>query len=256
MESISKRVAQLQKTRVRTAKIRRKTVQSLKSAKKLHRKSASTINSMQRSVSKIRSELDEISNGLQHSLAQKESIQRLHVYAEERLSQEKERKKEIEKELSSTTSDARDQLELTLDTISDQINEIRNEIRQRSSTGKKVDRLIGEYTTKKSRLSSRIKKTLASGPQARKIMYKSKKNIVKLEKRLPSLTKTEDNVKKNFSRINSIIREKAKERRKTKAKRKVSRKTKAKRKVSRKTKAKRKAPRKSNTKRKARRKRR
>ena len=74
MKSISKKIAQLQKTRVRTAKIRRKTVQSLKSAKKLHRKSTSTINSMQRRVSKIRSELDEISNSLQHSLAQKESI--------------------------------------------------------------------------------------------------------------------------------------------------------------------------------------
>ena len=121
MKSISKRVAQLQKTKIRTAKIRRETLQSLKSTKKLYRKSTSTINSMQRRVSKIRSELDEISNGLQHSLAQKESIQRLQVYAEERLSQEKERKKEIEKELSSVSSDTRDQLEFTLDTIYDQI---------------------------------------------------------------------------------------------------------------------------------------
>ena len=223
MKSISKRVAELQKTRVRTAKIRRKTVQSLKSAKKLHRKSTSTINSMQRRVSKIRSELDEISNGLQHSLAQKESIQRLQAYAEERQSQEKERKKEIEKELFSTTGDAIDQLEFTLDTISAQINDIRNEIRRRSSTGKKVDKLIEEYTTKKSRLSAKIKKALESKPQVAKTMHTSKKNIVKLEKRLPSLIKTEDNVKKNFSRINSIIREKAKARKKTKAKRKVSR---------------------------------
>jgi len=256
MKSISKRVTQLQKTKIRTAKIRRKTVQSLKSAKSLHRKSTSAINSMQRRASKIRSELNEISNGLQHSLAQKESIQRLQVYAEERLSQEKERKKEIEKELSSTTSDARDQLEFTLDTISDQINEIRNEIIQRSSTGKKVDKLIEEYTTKKSKLSAKIKKALESKPQVAKTMHESKKNIVKLEKRLPSLIKTEDNVKKNFSRINSIIREKAKARKKTKAKRKASRKPKAKRKASRKPKAKRKASRKPKAKRKARRKRR
>ena len=150
----------------------------------------------------MRNIVDDISNTLQHSLAQKESIQRLQVYAEERLNQEKERKKEIAEELYLTTNDARDQLEFTFDTISDQINEIRNEIRQRSSTGKKVDKLIEEYTTKKFRLSSRIKKTLASGPQVRKTMHKNKKNIVKLEKRLPSLTKTEDNVKKNFSRIN------------------------------------------------------
>ena len=82
MKSISKRLAQLQQTKTRTAKIRSKTLRSLKSAKTLYRKSTSTINSMQRRVSKIRSELDEISNGLQHSLAQKESIQRLQVYAE------------------------------------------------------------------------------------------------------------------------------------------------------------------------------
>ena len=231
MKSISKRVAQLQKTKIRTAKIRRKTLRSLKSTKSLHRKSISAINSMQRRALQIRSELDEISNGLQHSLAQKESIQRLQVYAEERLSQEKERKKEIEKELSSTTSDAREQIEFTLDTISAQINDIRNEIRQRNSTGKKVDKLIEEYTTKKSSLSAKIKKALESKPYVAKTMHESKKNIVKLEKRLPLLIKTEDNVKKNFSRINSIIREKAKARKKTKAKRKVSRKTKAKRKA-------------------------
>ncbi len=244
MKSISKRLAQLQQTKTRTAKIRSKTLRSLKSAKTLYRKSTSTINSMQRRVSKIRSELDEISNGLQHSLAQKESIQRLQTYAEERLSQEKERKKEIEKEFSSVTSDARDQLEFTLDTISDQIHEIKNEIRQRNSTGKKVDKIIQECITRKSRLSTKIKKTLESKPQIVKTMHKNKKNIVKLEKRLPSLIKTEDNVKKNFSKINSIIREKAKERKRTKAKRKVRRKTKAKRKVRRKTKAKRKVRRK------------
>ena len=256
MKSISKRVAQLQKTRARTAKMRRKTVQSLKSAKKLHRKSASTINSMQRRVSKIRSELDEISNGLQHSLAQKESIQRLQVYAEERLNQEKERKKEMEKELASTTSDARDQLEFTLNTISTQINEIRDEITQRSSTGKKVNKLIEEYTAKKSKLTTKIKRTLESRPEVTKTLHKNKKNIVKLEKRLPSLIKTEENVKRNFSKINSIIREKAQERKMTKAKRKVYRKTKAKRKVSRKTKAKRKVSRKTKAKRKVRKKRR
>ena len=130
---------------------------------------------MQYHVSKIHSELNEISNDLQHSLAQKESIQRLQTYAEERLNQEKERKKEIETELSFAASGTRDQLEFTLDTISDQINEIRSEIRQRSSTGKKVDKLIEEYTTKKSRLSTKIKKALESKPQVAKTMHKSKK---------------------------------------------------------------------------------
>ena len=120
----------------------------------------SAINSIQRRVSKIHAELDDVSNALQHSLAQKESIQRLKINAEERLKQEKERKKQIESEISSATSNVRDQLEFTLDTISDQINEIRSEIRQRNSTGKKVDKVIEECTTKKSRLSTKIKKAV------------------------------------------------------------------------------------------------
>ena len=274
MKSISKRVLQLQQKKIRTSKVRNKTLRSLKTTKSLYRKSTSRINSIQRRVSKIRFQLDEISNILQHSLAQKESIQRLKINAEERLKQEKERKKQIEEELSSATSYAKDQLEFTLDTISDQINEIRNEIRQRNSTAKKVQKIIEESNSKKSRLTGQIKRVLQSKPQLVKIMSKNKKNMAKLEKRLPSLMQTEKNVKKNFSRINMIMKEQAEKKKTSQAKlrknmsrkaaeakriqnlarklatqmlaqkRKAPRKTKAKRKAPRKTKAKRKAPRK------------
>ena len=235
MKSMSKRVTQLQQTKARTLKTRNKTTRSLKSAKSLHRKSASSINSIQRRVSKFRSELDEISSTLQHSLAQKESIQRLKINAEERLKQEKELKKQIEQELSSATKDTKDQLEFTFVTITNRVNEIRNEIRQRNSTAKKAEKIIQECNTKKSRLSAQVRRTLESKPQLTKIMNKSKKNIVKLEKRLPSLIKTGKNVRENISKINSIMRE-AKRRKANQTKRKASRKTK--RKASRKTKRK------------------
>ena len=233
MKSISKRIAQLQQTKARTSKIRSKTTRSLKSAKLLHKKSTSTINSIQRRVSKIHAELDDVSNTLQHSLAQKESIQRLKTNAEERLNQEKERKKQIEREISSAASNIKNQLEFTLNTISDQINEIRNEIRQRNSTTIKVEKIIGEYSTKKSKLCSQIKRASKSKPYIIKIMNESKKNIAKLEKRLPSLIKTGKNVQENLSKINSIVREEMK-RKKSKAKRKAPRKSKAKRKAPRK----------------------
>jgi len=172
----------------------------------------------------------------------------------------------------------------TLGTISDQINEIRNEIRLRNSTAKKVDKIIEEYNTKKSRLSGQIKRALQSKPQLVKFMNNSKKNAAKLEKRLPSLIKTEKNIQKNFSRINSIIKEQTKRKkigqaklrriksrkageakrilnlarklaiqmlakqikssRKPKVRRKASRKPKVRRKASRKPKARRKASRK------------
>jgi chromosome segregation ATPase len=296
MNSISKRALQLKQKKIRSSKIRNKTLRALKTAKSLHRKSTSAINSMQRGISKIRSELDEVSNKLQHSLAQKESIQRLKINAEQRLKQEKERKKQIEQEISSATDEVKDRLEFTLGTISDEINEIRNEIRLRNSTAKKIDKIIEEFNTKKSKLCGQIKRNLQSKPQLVKIVNESKKNMAKLEKRLPSLTIVEKNVRKNFSRINLIMKEHAKKKeeskaklrriksrraaeekriqnlarklatqmlsekrkasRKPKAKRKASRKPKAKRKASRKPKAKRKASRKPKAKRKASRKRR
>ena len=234
MKSISKRAAQLQQTKARTSKTRNKTIRALKSVKSLHRKSTSSINSIQRRVSKFRSELDEISSTLQHSLAQKESIQRLKINAEERLKQEKELKKQIEQELSSATKDAKVQLEFTLVTIINRVNEIRNEIRQRNATAKKAEKIIQECNAKKSRLSTQVRRTLESKPQLTKIMNKSKKNIVKLEKRLPSLIKTGKNVQENLSKINSIMREEAKRKKANQDKRKTPRKTKAKRKTPRK----------------------
>jgi adenylate kinase len=178
-----------------------------------------------------------------------------------------------------------------LDTISDQINEIRNEIRQRNSTARKVEKIIEGCNTKKSKLCRKIKIASKSKPRIIKIMNESKKNVAKLEKRLPSLTKTGENIRKNFSRINSLVREQAKRKKvsqaksrrdksrkaaetrriqnlarklatqmlaekrkapkKTKAKRKAPKKTMAKRKAPKKTKAKRKAPKKTKAKRKA-----
>ena len=280
MKYVSKKVQQLKQKKARSLKLRNKTIRALKTAKSLHRKSISTVNSIQRRVSKTRSELDEVSNTLQHTLAQKGSIQRLKIDAGQRLKREAERKKQIEKEITLATDEAKDKLGFTLDMISDQINEIRKEIRQRNSTVKKVDKIIEEYNTKKSRLSGQIKRALQSKPQLVKIMNNSKKNAAKLEKRLPSLIKTEKNIQKNFSRINSIIKEQTKRKkigqaklrriksrkageskrilnlarklaiqmlskqikasRKSKARRKVSRKPKARRKVSRKPKARRK----------------
>ena len=210
MKYISKKVLQLKQKKIGVSKIRKKTSRSLKTAKSLRQKSTSAVNSIQRRVLKIRSELDEMSNTLQHSLAQKKSIQRLKINAEQRLKQEKERKNQVELEISSAMDEAKDQLVFTLGTISDQINEIRNEIRLRNSTAKKVDKIIEEYNTKKSRLSGQIKRALQSKPQLVKFMNNSKKNAAKLEKRLPSLIKTEKNIQKNFSRINSIIKEQTK----------------------------------------------
>ena len=91
MNSISKRVLQLKQKRIRSSHVRNKTLRALKMAKSLRRKSTSTVNSIQHRISKTRSELDEVSNTMQHSLAQKGSILRLIADAKSRLVDEKDR---------------------------------------------------------------------------------------------------------------------------------------------------------------------
>jgi len=56
MKSFSKKVVQLQQKKTRLSKIRNKAIRSLKTARKLQRKTISTINSIQRRVSKIHAE--------------------------------------------------------------------------------------------------------------------------------------------------------------------------------------------------------
>ncbi len=143
MKSITKRAAELQQMKARTSKIRSKVMRSLKSAKLSYRKSSSSIHSIQLRVSNIRSQLDEVSNTLQHSLAQNESIQRLKINAEERLKQEKDHKKQIGLTIQQSSDSAKEkllenqslkELRYQFDSISDHIDEIKSEIRQRNST--------------------------------------------------------------------------------------------------------------------------
>ena len=103
MTILTKKIQQLGQKKFKSSKLRKQTSQALKSAKSLRRKSTSGINSIQRKMDKIHSELDETSIIIQQKLAQRDSINRLKDSIEERLKQEKERKKQIEQEISSVT---------------------------------------------------------------------------------------------------------------------------------------------------------
>ena len=97
MTILTKKIQQLGQKKFKSSKLRKQTSQALKSAKSLRRKSTSGINSIQRKMDKIHSELDETSIIIQQKLAQRDSINRLKDSIEERLKQEKERKKQDRK---------------------------------------------------------------------------------------------------------------------------------------------------------------
>ena len=191
----------------KSSKLRRQTSQALKSAKSLRRKSTSGINSIQRKIDKIHSELDDTSTIIQQKLAQRDSIKRLKDGIEERLKQEKERKKQIEEEISSVTGEAKKQLEFTLDTITDQVSELRKELNSRNLTAKKISESIDYYSSQKSKLSNQIKKTLESKPTLMNLVKSSKKQVAKLEKKLPSVINQDQKVKENLAKASTLLKE-------------------------------------------------
>ena len=180
MTILTKKVQQLGQKKSKSSKLRRQTSQALKSAKSLRRKSTSGINSIQRKIDKIHSELDDTSIIIQQKLAQRDSIKRLKDGIEERLKQEKERKKQIEQEISSVTGEAKKQLEFTLNTITDQVSELKKELNSRNLTAKKINDSIDYYSSQKSKLSNQIKKTLESKPTLMNLVKSSKNQVAKL----------------------------------------------------------------------------
>jgi len=207
LTSLTKLALDFKQKKLSSSKLLKQTKNALDTAKSLHRKSASGINSIQRRVNSFRSELEGVTRDLEHYLAQKESIQRLKAAAEERLADLKVEKKNIEQQISSATGEAKEQLALTLDTTSEQITDLRSQLMNRNFTMKKIEKVIAEYSDKKSKLFGQIKNTLQSRPQLMDLIKSSDRDVSRLDSRLNSVIKQENAAQKNLSKVISRLNE-------------------------------------------------
>ena len=207
MTSLTKLALDFKQKKLSSSKLLKQTKKALDTAKSLHRKSTSGINSIQRRVDSFRSELESVTRDLEHYLAQKESIQRLKAAAEERLAHLKVEKKDIEQQISSATGEAKEQLALTLDTISEQITDIRGQLTNRNSTMKKIEAAIAEYSVNKDKLSAKIKNTLESKPQLMDLIKSSDRDVSRLDSRLNLVIKQEKAAQAKLSKVISRLNE-------------------------------------------------
>ena len=207
MASLTKLALDFKQKKLSSSKLLKQTKKALDTAKSLHRKSTSGINSIQRRVDSFRSELERVTRDLEHYLAQKESIQRLKAAAEERLADLKVEKKNIEQQISSATGEAKEQLALTLDTTSEQITDLRSQLMNRNSTMKKIEKVIAEHSDKKSKLFGQIKNVLQSRPQLMDLIKSSDRDVSRLDSRLNSVIKQENAAQKNLSKVISRLNE-------------------------------------------------
>ena len=207
MTSLTKLALDFKQKKLSSSKLLKQTKKALDTAKSLHKKSISGINSIQRRVDSFRSDLETVTSELEHYLAQKESIQRLKAEAEARLDVLKGEKNHLEQQISSATGEVKDQFTMNLSMVSEQIVDLRNQLMNRNSTMKKIEKVIAEYSINKDKLSAKIKNILQSKPQLMDLIKSSDRDVSRLDGRLNSVIKQEKVAQKNLSKVISRLNE-------------------------------------------------
>ena len=137
--------------------------------------------------------LDEVSNTLEHSLAQKESIQRLKKSAQDRLGTEIQNKEQLENEVGfSNTDDEKQNILSRISVVNGVIDDIKNEIKQRTPMEKKLTQIIDEINNSKSKISSTVKKNLESKPTLVNLVKTTTTKLEKTAKKYESSKSLED----------------------------------------------------------------
>jgi len=217
--SLLKFATKLQEKKDEVSKLRRKSQRELEKAKSLRRRSASGLASVERKLESSREQLTDVSGVLGQKLAQKESIDRLIVTAEERLQREKEAQSQTEQEIEFADSkEEKQNAQSRLSSITDGISEITYEIKQRHKMAKKIAGFIDEFQSSKSKISTKIQKQTHTKPSLKKLLVTSQKATDKFTKQVASKTKQEISTKSNLQKVKARLEELAAKKRKAAAK--------------------------------------
>ena len=237
MSSLSRLARSYKNKKIQATKLRRQTEKKLKTALSLKRRSSSGLSSLERGKETMITKKDEVSQLLNQYLAQRASIQRLKIAAEERIMQEKEAKERAqqESEFAESPDDKARALE-RIKMIEQKIADLNSEIRQRNAAEERLVKLIADTTKAKSRLDLRIRQQTKSKPTLLVQLKSSTKAGERLRSQVQTKLKQEAQLGRNLVTINEKLKLLKTKRRK--AKRKVKKKTKRKvHKSRRKTKA-------------------
>ncbi len=263
--SLEKLVVQLRKNKQEATKLRVKAEKQLKEIRSTERRSSSGLNSIERKIESEREDVSDTSDILTRKTSQLESIGRLVVAAEERLTREKEAIEQAEQEIEfSENPEEKQNAEGRLRSLNDHIQELISEIKSRQKTAKKISDDVFKFTDFKSKITSKIQKQSKSKPSLRETMTTSHKAAEKFVKNLERRTNAEASAKKALEKVSGKFQELLKNRRiaakkaaaakkRAAAKKKAAKKRPAKRKAAKKRPAKRKAAKKRPAKKKSRR---
>lgn len=277
MTSLSDLVKSYKNKKIEATKRKRQAENKLKSVISLKRRSSSGLASLERRKENTTSKKGDIAQILNQYLAQRDSIQRLKISAEERLRQEQEARDQSQQQSEYAEPEERTRALERLKIADDKIAELESEIKQRNHGEERLVKIIADLEKQKTKNDVELRNQSHSRPSLLEQLKSSTKEEQRLRPFVQSLIKHEDNAKSALSKIvqrldlakvakrRADAKRRAEAKRRKATKRKAQRKSVAKRKTAKRSKtrtkkapkkkiAKRKAPKRKSTKRKAKRK--
>ena len=278
MTSLSDLVKSYKNKKIEATKRRRQAENKLKSVISLKRRSSSGLASLERRKENTTSKKGDIAQILNQYLAQRDSIQRLKISAEERLRQEQEARDQSQQQSEYAEPEERARALERLKIADDKIAELESEIKQRIHGEERLVKIIADLEKQKTKNDVELRNQSHSKPSLLEQLKSSTKEEQRLRPYVQSLIKREDKANSDLSKIiqrlelakaakrRADAKRRAEAKRRNAAKRKAQRKSAAKRKKTtkrsktrtkkapKKKTAKRKAPKRKPAKRKAKRK--
>ncbi|HMK32402.1 MAG TPA: hypothetical protein VK431_02130, partial [Nitrosopumilaceae archaeon] len=192
--------------KIEAAKRRRQAENKLKSILSIKRRSSSGLASLERRKEDTNRKKDEISQLLNQHLAQRDSIQRLKISAEERLRQEHEARDQVQQQSEFGEPAERASAIERLKIIADKIAELESELKQRSLTEDRLVKIIADLEKQKGKTYVDLKKHIRSKPSLLEQLKSSLKKETHLRPQVQSLIKREEQTNRDLSKIMQKVR--------------------------------------------------
>ena len=208
MASLEKLVVQLRQKKQEATNLRKKAEKQLKQVRSVERRSSSGLNSIDRKIESQREDVSDTSDILTLKTSQLESIERLVLAAEERISREKEAIEQAEQEIEfSENPEEKQNAETRLRSLNNHVQELVTEIKSRQKTAKKILDDATKYADIKLKINLKIQKQSKSKPSLRETMATSHKAAEKFVKELERRNKAEDSAKKALEKVSGKFQE-------------------------------------------------
>jgi len=237
MTSLSDLVKSYKNKKIEATKRRRQAENKLKSVISLKRRSSSGLASLERRKENTTGKKGDIAQLLNQYLAQRDSIQRLKISAEERLRQEQEAKDQSQQQSEYAEPEEKARALERLKIADDKIAELESEIKQRNHGEERLVKIIADLEKQKSKNDMELRNQSHSKPSLLEQLKSSTREEERLRPHVQSLIKQELKAKSDLSKIIQRLevakaaKRKADAKRRAEAKRRAAAKRKAQRKA-------------------------